>query len=99
MRFGGSILNYAVTSNHIHLLVKDGQEREVIPETIQLVAGRTGQEYNQRKNRKGLLGRSLSCYRGGSGFSFNPMHDLQGFEHGTGGGGEPSFRVAIQWLY
>jgi REP element-mobilizing transposase RayT len=55
VRFGGSILNYAVISNHIHLLVRDGQEREVIPETIQLVAGRTGQEYNQRKNRKGAF--------------------------------------------
>ncbi|MBI5966355.1 MAG: transposase [Deltaproteobacteria bacterium] len=54
-RFGTSILNYTVTSNHIHLIVRDGQEREVIPETIQLVAGRTGQEYNQRKNRKGAF--------------------------------------------
>jgi len=54
-RFRTSILNYAVTSNHIHLIVRDGQEREVIPETIQLVAGRTGQEYNQRKNRKGAF--------------------------------------------
>ena len=42
-----------MTSNHIHLLVKDGQEREVIPQTIQLMAGRTGQEYNRRKNRRG----------------------------------------------
>lgn len=54
-RFGTCILNYAVTSNHIHLLVRDGQEREVIPQTIQLIAGRTGQEYNQRKNRKGAF--------------------------------------------
>ena len=35
--------------------VRDGQEREVIPQTIQLIAGRTGQEYNQRKNRKGAF--------------------------------------------
>jgi REP element-mobilizing transposase RayT len=48
-------LNYAVTSNHIHLLVKDGQRWEVIPKTIQLIAGRTGQEFNQRKNRKGAF--------------------------------------------
>ena len=54
-RFGTCILNYAVTSNHIHLLVRDGREREVIPQTIQLVAGRTGQEYNQRKGRKGAF--------------------------------------------
>jgi hypothetical protein len=44
-----------VTSNHVHLLVRDGQKREVIPETIQLIAGRTGQEYNQRKDRKGAF--------------------------------------------
>jgi len=49
------ILNYAVTSNHIHLRVKDGKEGEVIPQTMQLIAGRTGQEYNQRKNRKGAF--------------------------------------------
>ena len=42
-----------VTSNHIHLLVRDIGGREVIPNSIQLIAGRTGQEYNQRKNRKG----------------------------------------------
>jgi len=52
-RYGVRILNYTVTSNHIHLLVKDGHGREVIPKTMQLIAGRTGQEYNQRKNRKG----------------------------------------------
>jgi putative transposase len=44
-----------VTSNHIHLLVFDGGERDVIPKSIQLVAGRTGQEYNQRKNRNGAF--------------------------------------------
>jgi putative transposase len=43
-----------VTSNHIHLLVLDNGE-EVIPRAIQLVAGRTGQEYNQRKRRKGAF--------------------------------------------
>ncbi len=33
-RFGTCILNYAVTSNHIHLLVRDGQEGEVISQTM-----------------------------------------------------------------
>ena len=42
-----------VTSNHVHLLVFDTGDRDVIPKSMQLVAGRTGQEYNQRKNRKG----------------------------------------------
>ena len=54
-RYGIRILNYMVTSNHIHLLVFDGGERDVIPKSIQLVAGRTGQEYNQRKNRNGAF--------------------------------------------
>jgi len=44
-----------VTSNHIHLLVVDDGDRDVIPRSIQLVAGRAGQEYNQRKNRKGAF--------------------------------------------
>ena len=54
-RFGTCILNYAVTSNHIHLLIKDGPKAEVIPQTMQLIAGRTGQEYNRRKNRRGAF--------------------------------------------
>ena len=52
-RYGLTILNYMVTSNHVHLLVADTGKRDVIPRSMQLVAGRTGQEYNQRKNRKG----------------------------------------------
>jgi putative transposase len=54
-RFGASILNYAVTSNHIHLIMNDTTGENVIPQTLQLVAGRTGQEYNQRKKRKGAF--------------------------------------------
>jgi putative transposase len=51
-RFGLSVLNYVVTCNHVHLLVKD-TGRDVISQSIQLIAGRTAQEYNQRKNRQG----------------------------------------------
>jgi putative transposase len=54
-RHGLCILNYMVTSNHIHLLVGDNGKRDTIPKSIQLIAGRTGQEYNQRKNRKGAF--------------------------------------------
>ena len=49
------VLNYVVTSNHIHLIVKDDGERNVIPQSIGLVAGRTAQEYNRRKRRKGAF--------------------------------------------
>ena len=54
-RYGLVILNYMVTSNHIHLLVVDDGDRDVIPRSIQLVAGRTAWEYNQRKKRKGAF--------------------------------------------
>ena len=55
-RYGGlSVLNYMVTSNHVHLLAFDNGGRNVIPDSIKLVAGRTGQEYNVRKNRKGAF--------------------------------------------
>ena len=54
-RYGLVILNYTVTSNHIHLLVYDTSDKEVIPRSMQLVAGRTGQEYNSRKKRKGAF--------------------------------------------
>jgi REP element-mobilizing transposase RayT len=53
-RFGLTILDYTVTSNHIHLLVYDGKVN-ILPKSIQLIAGRTGREYNQRKNRKGAF--------------------------------------------
>jgi len=49
-RYGLSILNYTVTSNHIHLLVFDN-EKDTIPKSIQLLAGRTAREFNQRKKR------------------------------------------------
>ena len=54
-RYGLVILNYTVTSNHIHMLVLDEEGRDVIPQSIKLVAGRTAQEYNLRKNRKGAF--------------------------------------------
>lgn len=53
-RYGLRILNYIVTSNHIHLLVVD-TGKDVIPRSLQLVAGRTAQEFNQRKKRKGAF--------------------------------------------
>ncbi|HEV8720628.1 MAG TPA: transposase [Candidatus Binatia bacterium] len=53
-RFGLSVLDYIVTSNHIHLLVKDTGP-DVIAQSMQLIAGRTAQEYNQRKGRQGAF--------------------------------------------
>src|SRR5262249_16439243 len=53
-RFGLSVLNYIVTCNHVHLLVRDTGPN-VIANSMQLIAGRTGQEYNQRKARHGAF--------------------------------------------
>jgi putative transposase len=50
-RFGLSVLDYMVTYNHVHLLIKDTVPN-VIARSMQLIAGRTGQEYNQRKRRQ-----------------------------------------------
>jgi putative transposase len=47
-RYGLVILNYVVTSNHIHLVVYEKNSRETIPKSIQLLAGRTGQGNNSR---------------------------------------------------
>jgi putative transposase len=54
-RFGVEVLNYTITSNHIHLIVRDGGGDKDIPGMIQLVAGRTAQEYNIKKKRKGAF--------------------------------------------
>lgn len=53
-RYGLCVLNYIATSNHVHLLVVD-TEKNVIAKSLQLVAGRTAQEFNQRKKRKGAF--------------------------------------------
>ena len=63
-----------VTSKHIHFSreardfasstrVDDG-DRDIIPRSLQLVAGRTGQEYNQRKGRPDKSGSSAKEHSG-----------------------------------
>lgn len=52
-RFNISILNYVVTSNHIHILAQCNKERNDIANAIHLASGRTAWEYNQRKRRRG----------------------------------------------
>ena len=53
-RLGLCVLNYVVTSNHIHLLVREGGDN-VLARSMQLVAGRTARAHNQRKNRHGAF--------------------------------------------
>jgi len=54
-RYGLTILNYSLTSNHVHLLVYDNGRRFSIPRSIQLASGRIAREYNLRKNRSGAF--------------------------------------------
>ena len=53
-RFGLCVLNYTVTHNHVHLLVRDGGQNE-IPRSMQLIAGSTAQQHNRRKKRNGAF--------------------------------------------
>ncbi len=54
-RYGLTVLNYIITSNHVHLLVEGGEDEEDIPRSMQLMAGRTAQQYNRRKDRAGAF--------------------------------------------
>jgi putative transposase len=47
-RYGLSIMNYAVTCSHVHLVLADTGSH-VIPRSIRLVAGMTAQEHGERK--------------------------------------------------
>lgn len=53
-RYGLCVLNYIVTSNHIHLMAVSEDSR-TIPRSMQLVSGRTAQQYNNRKQRRGAF--------------------------------------------
>jgi putative transposase len=53
-RHGLCVLNYIVTCNHIHLLVRDRGAGE-ISRAMQLIAGRTAQACNERKGREGAF--------------------------------------------
>ena len=53
-RFALCVLNYQVTSNHVHLLVHDRGGDE-IARSLQLIEGCTGQAYNRRKRRRGAF--------------------------------------------
>jgi putative transposase len=53
-RYGLCVLNYMITSNHVHLLVKDTGVG-VISRSMQLLAGRVAQEFNSRKGRRGAF--------------------------------------------
>jgi putative transposase len=51
-RFGLAVLNYMVTSNHIHLIVFDKEGGAVIPKSMQLLAGRTAHQAPSGRHTK-----------------------------------------------
>jgi putative transposase len=53
-RYELTVLNYQVTSNHVHLLVLDRGADE-IAQSMQLIAGCVGRAYNRRKRRPGAF--------------------------------------------
>lgn len=54
-RHGLTLLNYTLTSNHIHLLAYDNGDHGVIELSMQLAEGRIAQEYNKRQGRFGAF--------------------------------------------
>lgn len=54
-RYHLRVLGYAITSNHIHLLVYADGRKEAIPRSILLAASRTALDYNRRKDRSGAF--------------------------------------------
>jgi putative transposase len=55
-RFGLVVLDYVVTCNHVHLIVYGNNGDATIPRSIQLLAGRSGQQYIKRQEvQRGLL--------------------------------------------
>jgi len=53
-RFGLCVLDYTVTANHVHLLVRDRGQDEIAA-SMHLIQGCTGQAYNRRKRRSGAF--------------------------------------------
>jgi putative transposase len=49
------ILDYVITSNHVHLLVFDDGRPEAIARSMHLAAGQTAQQFNRRKKRCGAF--------------------------------------------
>ena len=67
-RFGLSVLDYTVTSNHIHLLIKDSGPN-VIAESMQLKEeDYAGMAYKDVYMASGLLHANLAWLNGGSTF-------------------------------
>jgi REP element-mobilizing transposase RayT len=97
-RFGVCVLNYVVTSNHVHLLVRDKGEGE-IAQRMQLIAGRTAQQYNTRKKTAWcLLAGSLPCHGHRIRRAPSSLPGVCGPELGAGRSRNPSGPMGARWL-
>ena len=84
-RYGLSVLNYVVTSNHVHLMVKD-TGANVIAESMQLINCGTHSTRIQPAQRSAgsILGRPLSCHRDRGRRASASVCCLHRLEHGSG---------------
>jgi len=53
--YGLRVLNYVVTSNHVHLLVIESGREGDIARSLRLAAGQTAQRFNRRHDRRGAF--------------------------------------------
>lgn len=53
-RTGVSLLNYCITSNHVHLLI-ESEDPELVSKLMQSVEGEFAEYYNRRKKRSGAF--------------------------------------------
>ena len=82
-----------------HLFVVDTGKRDVIPKSMKLVAGRTGQEYNQRKNRRRAYWEDRYQETAvESGEHLAPLSCLYRHEYGTHRCDPPPVKVVFQRL-
>ncbi len=52
IKYSMSVLDYMVTSNHVHLLIFS-PDTDTLSEAMQFIQGTTAQDYNRRKRREG----------------------------------------------
>ena len=57
-RYGLNVLNYTITSNHVHLIVFDDSGKDVIPRSMQLIAGRTARNIIEGSKEKAHFGKT-----------------------------------------
>lgn len=65
-RYGLTVLNFMVTSNHVHLLVVEDENEHGIPESIRLMAGCTAKHTTGAKGAAARSGKTDTMQRSSS---------------------------------